>query len=92
MVQYPDVSFGASGWPSPPGLSFCMLKGVLLSLRGPGWLHSTPQTFVDMVLTTLVVKTGSISQAANEETALQPQEWDFSKCDVESIHMPQSVV
>lgn len=52
----------------------------------------TPQTFVDMVLTTLVVRTGSIGQAANEETALQPQGWDFNKCDVESIHMPWSVV
>lgn len=48
--------------------------------------------FVDVVLTTLVVRTGSIGQAANEETALQPKEWDFNMCDVESIHMPWSVV
>lgn len=92
MVQYPDDSFRASGYLSPPGLSFCTLKGGLLSLWGPGWLHSVPQTSVDMVLTALVVRPGSTGQAANEETALQPQEWDFNKCDVESIHMPWSVV
>lgn len=92
IVQHPDVSFGASGWPSAPRLSFCKLKGGLLSLWGPGWLYSAPQAFVDIVLTTLVVRTGSIGQAANEETALQPQEWDFNKSDVESIHMPWSVV
>lgn len=92
MVQFPGVYFGASVWPSLPGLSFCMLEGGLHSLWGPGWLHSFSQTFVDMVLTTLVVRTGSIGQAANEETALQPQEWDFNTCDVESIHMPWSVV
>lgn len=76
----------------PSWLSFCSLKGGLLSLWGPGWLHSVPQTSVDMVLTALVVRPGSTGQAANEETALQPQEWDFNKCDVESIHMPWSVV
>ena len=92
MVQHPDVSSGASGWPSPPRLSLCMLKGGLLPLWGSGWLHNAPQTFVDVVLTTLVVRSRSIGQAANEETALQPQEWDFNKCDVESIHMPWSVV
>lgn len=92
MVQHPAVSFGASGCCSPPGFSFCMLKGGLVCLGGPGWLHSAPQTFGDMVLTTLFVRTGSIGQAVNEKTALQPQEWDFNKCDVESKHMPWSVV
>ena len=66
-------------------------RRVALSVRA-GWLHSAPQTFVDMVLTTLVVGTVSIGQAANEQTDLQPQEWDFNRCDVESIHMPWSVV
>lgn len=92
MVQYPGDSFRVSGWLSPPRLPFCTLKGGLLSLWGPGWLHSAPQTSVDVVLTALVVRPGSTGQAANEETASQPQEWDFNKCDVESIHMPWSVV
>lgn len=44
------------------------------------------------MLITLVIRAGSIGQAANVETVLQPQEWDFNKSDVESIHMSWSVV
>jgi len=92
MVQYPAVSFGTFVWTSPPKLYFWTLKAWLFSLWGSGHLHSAPQAFVDTMLITLVIRAGSIGQAANVETVLQPQQWDFNKSDVESIHMPWSVV